>query len=288
MAVVLVLGRDRLGCRDRPRPTRLSAWRPIAKALVWLLVATLTSVTPVLAAPLRVMALGDSNTFGDGAYPTLLQNDLNQQFGPGQFTVINRGVNGQTADRMAIDMVKLGWIAEDPDVALVLIGGNDLATFNGITTLNEFLIAMDQTVADVQHVVDLLKSHQNANGLSPRVIVSAYPPNLLPDVKLSGLLINPNSVVNLFNQQLASSLANVDLYFDDNWFDILNDATNRARPELLRDQVHMNQAGRQVLADNFREALLAVVPESDSLTMVLLAAAGLCCAVLGRRGESAR
>ncbi len=287
MTIVRVLMRSPWGCRDRSRPTSLSAWPTIAKALVWLLICTLVSVTPARAAPLRVMALGDSNTFGDGAYPTLLQNDLNQQFGPGQFTVINRGINGQTADRMAIDMVKLGWIAEDPDVALVLIGGNDLATFNGITTLSEFLIAMDQTVADVQHVVDLLKSHQSANGLTPRVIVSAYPPNLLPDVKLSGLLINPSSVVNLFNQQLASSLANVDLYFDDNWFDILNDATNRARPELLRDQVHMNQAGRQVLADNFREALLAVVPESDSLTMVVLAAAGVSCGLLRHRCKTA-
>ncbi|MGD9648677.1 MAG: SGNH/GDSL hydrolase family protein [Pirellulales bacterium] len=249
-----------------------------------LLVAVVAVVPSTLhAAPLRVMALGDSNTHGNGAYPTLLQNDLDQQFGTGQFTVINHGINGQTANQMAVDMVKMGWLNEDPDVALVMIGGNDLATFTGITTPAGLIAALDQTVAEVQQIVDLLKGHQNADGQSPRVIVSAYPPNLLTDVIVSGLPINPNVVVNLFNDQMQSSLTGVDWFFDDNWLDILNPNTWRARPELLRDSVHMNQAGRQILADNFREALLLVVPEPGSLVLALTAAIWVALAVIGRR-----
>ncbi len=243
---------------------------------VWLATWCLAVPSWALAGPLRVMALGDSNTQGTDAYPALLQQGLDARYGVGATSVANRGINGLTAHQLADKLLSLGWLAEDPDVALIMIGGNDLATLLGSTSLSKFFEVVSQTVADIQDAVDLLKSHLNPSGRSPIVLVSAYPPNLLPSVNVGGLQINPNLGVQALNLELQSSLTNVDAFLTDNWDDLYDPLTGRAKPQFMRDAMHLNQQGRQVLADNWQQALAHFVPEPATLGLALCGASLLC------------
>jgi lysophospholipase L1-like esterase len=81
--------------------------------------------------PLKIVAIGSSSTYGEGAsspewsYPSRLRLELAQRF-PGQtFDVVNRGVNGDTdydkRDRFERDVIK-----ERPDVVLWQLGTNSM------------------------------------------------------------------------------------------------------------------------------------------------------------------
>jgi len=81
--------------------------------------------------PIKIVALGSSSTFGAGAskpynaYPSRLAAELAREFVDHDFTVLNRGVNGDTA----IDMLarfERGVIAEHPDLVLWQAGTNSL------------------------------------------------------------------------------------------------------------------------------------------------------------------
>jgi len=90
---------------------------------------------------------------------------FDEKYGSGTFNVINHGVNGYRAENVIADLQNLDWMAQDdPDFVLLMVGGNDLAGGQSI----------ESTVAEVQQIVDIVKSHINPDGSSPRVIVSAF------------------------------------------------------------------------------------------------------------------
>ncbi len=81
--------------------------------------------------PIKIVAVGSSSTFGAGAsqpynsYPSRLDAELAREFVDHDFSVLNRGVNGDTA----IDMLarfERGVIAEKPDLVLWQVGTNSL------------------------------------------------------------------------------------------------------------------------------------------------------------------
>src|ERR1700760_495921 len=95
--------------------------------LAWLvLMATMFLSAPAMAAPVKVMALGDSLTAGfglpaDDAFPVQLQKAL---AGAGiQTDIANAGVSGDTT---AGGLARLDWsMADHPTHALVELGAND-------------------------------------------------------------------------------------------------------------------------------------------------------------------
>lgn len=93
----------------------------VASLLVWL-----TAVSVAVAAPPRLLLLGDSLTAGYGlpiedAFPTQLENALRAK--GLALEVINAGVSGDTTAG-ALD--RLEWVlADKPTHALVVLGGND-------------------------------------------------------------------------------------------------------------------------------------------------------------------
>lgn len=84
---------------------------------------------PVLAdnAPVRILVLGDSLVAGHGlpqgkAFPEILQKALLEDGVAA--SVINAGVSGDTT---AGGLARLDWsLADNPDVAIIVLGGNDL------------------------------------------------------------------------------------------------------------------------------------------------------------------
>ena len=82
--------------------------------------------TPVLAAPIKILALGSSLTQGYGLppgteFPAVLEAQLKQAGIDAK--VINAGVSGDTS---AGGLARLGWsLADHPDAAIVELGSND-------------------------------------------------------------------------------------------------------------------------------------------------------------------
>jgi lysophospholipase L1-like esterase len=109
-------------------------------------------------APIKIVALGSSSTFGAGAsssaaaYPSRLAEELARHF-PGQkFTVLNRGVNGEEAADM-LARLETAVIAERPDLVLWQAGTNlvlrDKAVSPYASLLHEGLIRLKAIGADI-------------------------------------------------------------------------------------------------------------------------------------------
>jgi acyl-CoA thioesterase I len=109
-------------------------------------------------APIKIVALGSSSTYGAGAstsaasYPSRLAEELARHFPGHEITVLNRGVNGdEAADMLA--RLDTAVIAEKPDLVLWQVGTNsvlrDKAVLPHANLLHEGLQRLKATGADV-------------------------------------------------------------------------------------------------------------------------------------------
>jgi hypothetical protein len=109
-------------------------------------------------APIKIVALGSSSTYGAGAstsaasYPSQLAHELARLFPGHEITVLNRGVNGdEAADMLA--RLDTAVISEKPDLVLWQVGTNsvlrDKAVLPHATVLHEGLQRLKATGADV-------------------------------------------------------------------------------------------------------------------------------------------
>jgi acyl-CoA thioesterase I len=108
--------------------------------------------------PIKIVALGSSSTYGAGAstsaaaYPSRLAEVLKKHFPAHEFTVLNRGVNGEEITDM-LARLETAVIAERPDLVLWQVGTNsvlrDLALQPHVAELHEGLARLKATGADV-------------------------------------------------------------------------------------------------------------------------------------------
>jgi lysophospholipase L1-like esterase len=109
-------------------------------------------------APVKIVALGSSSTYGAGAstsaaaYPSRLAEELAKHFPGHEFTVLNRGVNGEEIDDM-LARLETAVIAEHPDLVLWQVGTNsvlrDKALQPHVALLHEGMVRLKATGADV-------------------------------------------------------------------------------------------------------------------------------------------
>jgi acyl-CoA thioesterase-1 len=108
--------------------------------------------------PIKIVALGSSSTAGAGAstsaasYPNRLAQELARRFPGHDFTVLNRGVNGEEVTDM-LARLDTAVIAEKPDLVLWQVGTNsvlrDHALEPHVGLLHEGLVRLKKSGADV-------------------------------------------------------------------------------------------------------------------------------------------
>lgn len=168
----------------------------------------------------RVVALGDSLTFGYGAsqnlsYPKILAQKTGWE-------VINAGVNGDTTANVLSRLE--GVIAQKPKLVLLGIGGNDVLR----------RIDSDVTKDNLLSIIDQLQNHDI------EVILIAQP-YLSPSNLIGKASDNP------IYKQVAKQ-KDIPL-FAKSWSRILSDNT------LKSDQIHANDLGYRKFAEELYEFL---------------------------------
>jgi acyl-CoA thioesterase-1 len=108
--------------------------------------------------PIKIVAIGSSSTSGAGAskpynaYPSRLAAELTREFVDHDITVLNRGVNGDTATDM-LARFERGVIAERPDLVLWQVGTNSLLRGDPVSPhrslLHGGIVRLKATGADV-------------------------------------------------------------------------------------------------------------------------------------------
>ncbi len=232
----------------------------IKLAIIIIFALTLIIAAPAVAkAASTVTCLGDSVTAGvpytntDKTYPAKLEVLLDENFGNEAYNVINRGVSGYRADQILAALTSEGWLAEDnPSLVLLMAGGNDIAGANP----SNIVEVVDQTVSEMQQIVDAVESHTNPDGSHPRIIVSTFIPNLLLG-PLGSLAIE------YYNSILESDLTNIDLLIKSNWNGFYDSETGSAKASLMADSTHPNEAGYTLMAGNWYEAVIIFPPDPD-------------------------
>lgn len=138
----------------------------------------------------RILALGDSNTWGWGAdqahsYPEALQQLLDAKYGAGRYQVINTGVPAWTSYQGATFLRERG-MALDPDIVIIAFGYND-AQRNGddedrlrhavmpLVKVDDYLIGRSRFYSWVRAK---MMAAGSAHELPPRVAVEKYRRNL--------------------------------------------------------------------------------------------------------------
>ncbi|MBU1167544.1 SGNH/GDSL hydrolase family protein [Patescibacteria group bacterium] len=206
-----------------------------------------------------VLTLGDSITHGypyidtSYTYPAQLSGMLGTTSSYYIYNVSNHGVSGYRADQVLASLQSQDWLAENPSYVLLMVGGNDLAQEIS-PDLSNISAVLDQTVSEVQQIVDYVKAHQNADGSTPTVILSAYPPNNLygPGGSL---------VINEYNTRLANNITGHDHWFTTNWDDLYDSETGQAKTSLMtNDAAHPNTDGYAVIANNWYEIMYPLLP----------------------------
>jgi acyl-CoA thioesterase-1 len=192
-------------------------------------------------APLVIVAVGSSSTYGAGAsspaasYPSRLAVELKQRFPTRDITVLNRGVNGQETAQM-LARFETDVLATRPDLVLWQVGTNSVMRDHSLAAhavlLREGLAQLKEAGADV----------------------------VLMDMQYVPKVLTKSETPGMENQlAIAAKQENVDLFerfaIMRNWYEVQHLPFEAfAAP----DQLHMNDWGygcvAKLLADAITEA----------------------------------
>jgi len=142
-------------------------------------------------APLVIVAVGSSSTYGAGAsspaasYPSRLAVELKQLFPARDITVLNRGVNGEETAQM-LTRFESGVIAAHPDLVLWQVGTNSVMRDHSLAAhgvlLREGIAQLKQAGADVvlmdmQYVPKVLAKSETP-GMEDQLAIAAKQENI--------------------------------------------------------------------------------------------------------------
>jgi acyl-CoA thioesterase I len=192
-------------------------------------------------APLVIVAVGSSSTYGAGAsspaanYPSRLAVELKQLFPSHDITVLNRGVNGEETQQMLARFEK-DVIAAHPDLVLWQVGTNSVIRDHSLAAhgvlLREGIAQLKQAGADV-----VLMDMQYV----PKVLVKSETPGMEDQLAITAKQEN----IDLFERFAIMS----------NWYEVQHIPFDTFA---AADQLHLNDWGygcvAKLLADAIAEA----------------------------------
>lgn len=200
-----------------PRQMQIAPTRPVDDSLGSAIAVTITTV-------------GDSITYGDrsivGGYPGMLEQKLRQS--RQNVTVKNEGIPGAKAELVDLYFQRL---TVGSDIVLLMVGTNDLGTLG--------------TLYDSNPIAYIEKSIDRAQRARQRILVASIPPQF--DCRQ-----DYNSQIRSLNARIAAVAARQQVEF----VDIHQAILDQGGAALIADCVHPNDAGYQVIADRFLNALL--------------------------------
>lgn len=217
--------------------------------------------------PVVITCLGDSVTEGAGSggsqytYPSQMEPLLDEQFPDKTFEVHNRGVGGYRAENVR-SLLQTQGLPENPQFVLLMIGGNDIAAaMNDWGLIGQII---DETVAEVQDCVDLIKAHTNPDGSHPTLILSTFIPNRIEESAFWGSL--GTLAISWYNDDLKADISGEDMTLETNWQDLWQayGLYGRANPAYMSDTVHPNATGYGIMAQNWFEAICTFPSMKDS------------------------
>lgn len=198
----------------------------------------------------NVLCFGDSVTAGypfegtSSTYPANLQSLFNSAYGSGKYNVVNKGINGYRADQILNALQNDNWLGQyNPDLVLLMAGANDIAQETNPDGSN-IVQVVNQTVSEMQSIVNKINSFTNSDGEVPKIVVSSFIPN-----RILGAL--GSVAISYYNSQLKSKLTGEDFYTEDNWYDFYDLGSGMARADLMSDNSHPNAAGYGVMSVNW-------------------------------------
>jgi acyl-CoA thioesterase I len=142
-------------------------------------------------APLVIVAVGSSSTYGAGAsspaasYPSRLAVELKQRFPTREITVLNRGVNGQETAQM-LARFETDVLAARPDLVLWQVGTNSVMRDHSLSLhsalLREGLAQLkeagtDVVLMDMQYVPKVLAKSETP-GMENQLAIAAKQENV--------------------------------------------------------------------------------------------------------------
>ncbi len=195
-----------------------------------------------------VFCLGDDLSYG--TYPDKLKSMLSSPSAYDyDFDVIAHVAPGRTASGLLSSMKNDGWLQEDPNCVLIMVGTNDI--LKTLYTESDVDKVARDAVAAVQEIVDYVAS--NTPSGRPTIIVSTIPPSLDPSI---------TQRIDAFNLKIRSDIQGADGIVTDNWEDLYDPAIGEAKRVLMRTDMYPNVAGNWEIAENFyREILTLINPD---------------------------
>ena len=142
-------------------------------------------------APLVIVAVGSSSTYGAGAtspaatYPSRLAVELKERFPGRDITVLNRGVNGEETAQM-LARFATGVLAEHPDLVLWQVGTNSVMRDHSLSThavlLREGIAELKKAGADVvlidMQFVPKVLAKSETQGMEDQLAIAAKQENI--------------------------------------------------------------------------------------------------------------
>ena len=203
----------------------------------------------------RFVAFGDSITWGaysawdprflfaasSGGYPERLTAALDSYHSPQRFTVYNEGLPGEVASG-ALTRFRAMLTARRPEVVLLLEGINDLGSDFGVS----------RTVGGIVSMIDAA----TAQGV-PVVVATMFPTYAVTDPD-GHYRHNGAALVPQFNAEIRRLAGRTNVHIVD------LESVMRDRSLVGTDGIHLTDAGFEVMASEFLEAIERAFPVRGS------------------------
>ncbi|WP_040413424.1 SGNH/GDSL hydrolase family protein [Desulfosporosinus sp. OT] len=199
----------------------------------------------------NAIAFGDSITFGADSsisWPNALKNIVEGQYGINKFEINNQGVGGhKAANQLAIMQ---GIDLTSYDTVFILIGTNDI----GVTPITDFEL-------QVQSMIDL------ANG--KRVIIGIPPMFITSVLTGGGIEMTSYTKGAPYRNSLLKLIAQNNVYLADTLSEIGRIGVDNTLTYVLRDNLHPQTWGYQMLARCFARTFLTAINQYATMEEIV-------------------